>query len=362
MARDLKNRGFSSSYDPSKYNANRFRNWSASPVGSNLRDRAYPSSFGSNSGSLGASLTRSFSGGGSSGRSGGLGSSMGALGMMGQMQANPWDDYLNQRKGLLQAAYDKNMGALEDAFAAYMSAMEENLSSAQSALQDSYNRSAANIKADAAQSLKQAYVNKMLSEKNFDQKMAAQGLSGGASETTRAAMSNNYGNARTEINNTTNRNLSELEGQYNENLAAAYQAYNQAVAQAQLQKAMQAMELENMLAEGQLGALDDYYGMMGEFGGFGDPSEYSSQFAAIGQGLDGFEFDPTEAKNSVKPVNIVQSDIMAPMNQRTSSNLMSALEDIMAQMQRANGQGMPTRLNNNYIASILNMLKKGGIR
>lgn len=352
MARDLKNRGFSSSYDPSKYNANRFRNWSSSPLGSNLRDRAYPSSFGSNSGSLGATLTGLS--GGSSRRSGGLGSSGGAAGLMAQWQANPWDDYLNKRKGLLQAAYDKNMGALDEAFAAYMDAMGENLASAQGALEDSYNRSAANIKADAAQSLKQAYINKMLSEKNFDQKMAAQGISGGASETTRAAMSNNYGNARTEINNTTNRNLSELEGQKNENLAAAYQAYNQAVAQAELQKAMQAMELENMLAEGELGALDDYYSMMDKFGGFGDPSEYSGQFAAIGQGLDGFEFDPTEANNAVKGVNVVQSDRMGPLNERTSSNLMEALK---ALMDRANGQGMPMNLNQNYIASILNRLR-----
>ena len=322
MARTLGNRGFN--YTPpyksgwssktSGFNANNFRNLSTNPIGSNLRDRGYPSSYGINSGSLGATSTGLKSrltggGGGSKGVGGGVG-------VVGQWQTNPWDDYLNKRKGMLQAAYDKNMGALEDAFNAYMEAMGENLSSAQGALEDSYNRSRSNIQADAAQSLKQAYINKVLSEKNFDQKMAAQGISGGASETTRAAMSNNYGNARTDINNQTNRSLSELEGQYNENLAAAYQAYNQAVAQAQLQKAMQAMELENMLAEGELGALDDYYSMMDKFGGFGDPSQYSGEFAAYGQGLNNFEFTPTEATNKVFGGNVIQSD-NNPIDQRS---------------------------------------------
>ena len=71
-------------------------------------------------------------------------------------------------------------------------------------------------------------------------------------------MANNYGNARNEINTTTNDNLSALEGEYNDNVAQALQAYNSAVANAQLQKAQQAIQLRNALANNEIAALQDY--------------------------------------------------------------------------------------------------------
>jgi len=350
MARDLKGRGFASSYNPSNYNNNRFRS-SFSGVGTNLRDRGYPSSFGANSGVTGlTNASSSRTGGRRTGRSG-----VGAAGRL-SFKSNPWDDYYNKRKSMAQAAYDKSMGALNEAYGAYMAAMQDNLNSAKGALEDSYNRSKENIVADATASLKQAYINKMLSAKNFDQQMTAQGLSGGASETTRAAMSNNYGNARNDINAQKARNLSELEGQYNDNLAQAMQAYNSAVAQAQLQKAMQAMDLENMLADGEIAALDDYYAMMDKYGGF-DPSSYSAEFALLGEGLNGFEFDPTQANNKMAFPDVVQSQNMG-VDQRTYANLLEALKNIMGQTPM---KGISTSLGqtpqNNYLNALLAQLK-----
>ena len=364
MARDLKYRGWSSSYDPTKYrssfNADSYRNYSYNPLGSSLRDRGYPSSYGVNSGSLGSTLSRlsKSSTGGIGGRrsGGGVG-----VGITGTMQTNPWDDWLNKRNGMLQSAYDNSMGALEEAYGAYMAAMAENLASAQGALEDAYGRSAKNIKADAAESLKQAYVNKMLTAKNFDQQMSAQGITGGASETTRASMENNYGNARNEINTTTNRNLSDLEGQKNMQLAQALQAYNSAVAQAQLQKAMQMADLENMLASGQMGALDDYYSMMQEYGinPFGNAGDYSAQFSAIGKGLNDFKPEELKVTNSIPTAEVIQSENMGGLDQRTYTNLLEALKMIMG---RANGQGMPTNVNNDYLTAIMRQLGLGGAR
>ena len=364
MARDLKYRGWASSYDPMKYNsgfnANSYRNYSYNPLGSSLRDRGYPSSFGVNSGSLG-SRTPKLSTFGQTSKLGGR--SGGGLGVdvTGMMQTNPWDDWLNKRNGMIQDAYDSSMGALEEAYGAYMAAMAENLASAQGALEDAYGRSAKNIKADAAESLKQAYVNKMLTAKNFDQQMSAQGITGGASETTRASMENNYGNARNEINTTTNRNLSDLEGQKNMQLAQALQAYNSAVAQAQLQKAMQMMDLENMLANGKMGALDDYYSLMQEYGinPFGNASEMSGTFAAIGKGLNDFKPEEIKVTNSIPTPEVIQSENMGGLDQRSYTNLLEALKMIMS---RANGQGMPTTLNNNYLSAIMRQLGIGGAR
>ena len=167
---------------------------------------------------------------------------------------------------MLEDAYNNQMNALSGAYDSYLGSLAEALAATKSALWDSYNRSKKSIMDDSRASLKQAYINRVLQEKNLDQSMAAQGLSGGATETTRASMSNNYGNARNEINRTTNNNLSNLEGEYNENLAAAMSAYNTAVANAELQRAQQEIDLQNALVNGQLDAMDQMGG--GGYGGF----------------------------------------------------------------------------------------------
>lgn len=359
MARSLSNRGtyYAPSYKSSwKPNANvNVSKWRLpGNTGVSLGDRGYPSSYdrsqyiGSSNFTGGKDITGGI---GSTGRRGG---GYGA-GMKATFKSNPWDDYLSKRQGMLQSAYDNSLGALNDAYGAYMAAMQENLDSARGALADAYDRSKKSIADDATASLKQAYINKELSEKNFDQQMSAQGLTGGASETTRAAMSNNYGNARNDINAQKAKNLSDLEGQYNQNIAQALQAYNSAVAQAELQKAMQQMELENMLMGGQIDALDAYYSNIGDFG-----DTYDADFAAFGSGLNNFEFTPTQANNKVATPNIVQSEFNGAENQKNMSNLLEALKAITARTQKANGMGMPTNLNPdyaNYMAAILKQLK-----
>lgn len=348
MARQLQNRGWfdSAKHGAPKFNARNYLNGSSGA--GNLRDRGYPSSIGS--GNMGYSRD-SLNKLGSRNR-GGVGRGRASVSASGMFKRNPWDDYLNQRNSMAQAAYDKSMGALNAAYGEYMAALQANLDSAKSALGDSYDRSKKNISDDATASLKQAYINKMLSAKNFDQQMSAQGLSGGASETSRASMENNYGNARNDINAQKARNLSELEGQYNDNLAQAMQAYNSAAAQAQLQKAMQAMDLENMLYEGQLGALDDYYSHIGDFG-----DDYSADFKFYGNGLNDFSFDPTKASNAVATPELIQSQIMG-MDQRTQANLLEALKNILGQAGKTalNPLGATQNLGQNYLNAILKQL------
>lgn len=263
------------------------------------------------------------------------------------MAAYKGNGLYDQKNLLAQQAYEKNMAALNEAYGAYMAALADNLNSTKGTLRDSYDRSKKSIQQDAANSLKQAYINKMMSEKNIDQRMAAQGLSGGATETTRASMANNYGNARNEINTTTNNNLSQLEGQYNENLANAMSAYNQAVAQAQLQKAQQMMQLEDALMQNKISALDDFYDLMGDTTG-----DYENSLAMVLNNKD-MEFDPIEASNAVKAMELYQNN---PADDRTFANLMAALQAIMAQQGNGN-VALANPMQNNYMAAILNQLK-----
>lgn len=339
--RDLKSRGWNSS-------SSSFRAPTVpQSTGGNLTSRGYPDSKSIVSQPV---ITPPTGGGYKTGGSTGNSKALAAL--MSAYQYNPYQDYLSQRQGAAKQAYDNGMAALNEAYGAYMAALEENFGSTQGQLADSYNRSKKNIKDDALQSLKQAYINKMLQAKNFDQEMSAQGISGGASETTRASMSNNYGNARNNIYTTRNRSLSDLEGNYNDNLAAATQAYNQAVAQAQLAKAEQAMQLENALANNQIAALDDYYSLVKDSEG-----QMNGAFAtAIGDSQN-FTFDPTQVLNNYTAPEVRQADTM---DQRSWANLLQALQAIMAQQGNGNVNLANPVLNNNYLAAMLQQL--GGAR
>lgn len=317
----------------------------------NATNRGFPSSM---SGSQGLTMSKinpastNLGGSGSSGgsgRRGKLGGNDAYNALLAAYKKKQYDDYLAQKKGAAQAAYDKGMGMLNDAYGAYMAALAENLDSTKGQLADAYNRSKKSIAQDATQSLKQAYINKRLSEKNLDQQMAAQGLSGGATETTRASMANNYGNARNDINTTKANNLSELEGNYNDNIAQALQAYNQAVASAQLQKAQQAIELENALANNEIAALDDYYSLMGD-----TTDDYMGSLDGLLLNMQGLQFDPTQVSNAVSAPEILQANTQTG---RTNNNFLQALQAIMGQAKKT-GNGA---LQNNYLAQILSQLR-----
>ena len=362
MARNLKDRGFSSSFSGGAGSG--YKGVSSNGVlrsagtGLNLTQRGYPSSIGDGSAGL-AGL----------GANGGTGSSKGSGTAFGRLMASrkssggnggAWDallaayqgngaqSYYDQMKAMAQNAYNEGMAALEAAYGDYMGALSSNLDSTKGQLLDSYNRSKTSINEDAARSLKQAYINKMKSERNLDQQMSAQGLSGGATETTRASMANNYGNARNEINTTTNDNLSALEGEYNDNVAQALQAYNSAVANAQLQKAQQAIQLRNALANNEIAALQDYQSLMQD-----DQAQYMDLLQnAIEHGAN-FNFNPTSANNAVQALEFYQTPMGG--DNRTQNNLMQALQAIMGQ------SNQPMQVNpaqNNYLAQILAQLRR----
>ena len=96
----------------------------------------------------------------------------------------------------------------EAAYQKAAAAQKENLNFATNQLTDTTN--------DA---LKQAYINKMQTLRNLPQQMSAQGLNGGASETTLASMNNNYGNARNQLETERLKQLANLQNTYQNNLA-----------------------------------------------------------------------------------------------------------------------------------------------
>ena len=66
--------------------------------------------------------------------------------------------------------------------------------------------------------LRQAYINRMQQQRNLNQLLSAQGLNGGASETTTAGMLNNYANSRNALETERTAQLAKLMNTYQNNL------------------------------------------------------------------------------------------------------------------------------------------------
>ena len=328
-------------------------------VSTNLTNQGYPGSRGvSTSSSSAKKSTSSSSGSSRSSGSSSSGSSMNntanaysSLLAAYQSQQNDYDEYLRQMREAAENAYNRGMNALNSAYDSQISSLGSNLNETKNQLANQYNRSKQSITDDAAESLRQAYINKMLSQKNLGQQMSALGLTGGATETTMANMANNYGNARNAINTTQNNNLSNLEGNYSDNLSQAMQAYNSAVADANMQRANQAMALENALANNQISALGDYQSMMQSRN-----RDYLDLLkAAIANGAS-FSYDPTQANNAVKAV---------AMQQAANPTLDSNYAAVQALMNSENIPGVNTPgltvvnpvSSQNYLANILQQLR-----
>ena len=292
----------------------------------NLRDRGYPNEYYYGDGTSGASdrprgtTTSGSSGSGKSGSTASASANMANAynALLAAYKGNDYSDYLAQMRAAAQNAYDRGMNALNSAYDEQMNSLNNNLSETKNTLLDQYNRSRKGIMDDAANSLRQAYINKMLSQKNLGQQMSALGLSGGATESTLANMANNYGNARSAINTAQNNNLYNLEGNYNSNLSQAMQAYNSAVANANLQKAQQAMSLENALANNEISALGDYQSLMQR-----QNENYLDLLkSAIAHGAS-FSYDPTSANNGVAAVNLQQA------SNPNYVNALTAIQELM---------------------------------
>jgi hypothetical protein len=211
------------------------------------------------------------------------------------------DAALAERQQRAQAAYDANMSTLNDSYNKQLGMLSDNYNSTLGQLGDARDYSQNNINDDAAKSLKEAYINKMLTQRNLAQNLSAQGLSGGMSESTAASLNNNYGNSRNNITTQQQKSISDLLNTYNQNVASARQNYNEAVSNAATQKAQYEMELRNQLENLIESAYSSYDSMQS------NNSSLVSQMDSLLSNQQGYTYDPTSATNSYSAVNTTQA-------------------------------------------------------
>ena len=168
-----------------------------------------------------------------------------------------------QQRAAAESAYRAGMERLGQAWDTKTGALKDNLNSTLSGLQRQYDSSKNEVNADANKSLREAYINYMLNRKNLNQNLSAQGIGGGAAESTQAGMYNNYGTSRNNINTTLNDNLTSLENMYQGNIASAQQQYNSAYANAMSDYLNYQNQLEQNLANSIVGSYGNMVNSLG---------------------------------------------------------------------------------------------------
>ena len=181
-----------------------------------------------------------------SGRSGGTGGRLGGgnglsgLSGLGNLDISSLYDLLNQRLAeydsnygnLMNSLYDlynNNANSLSDYYQQALNALGLNFNDTQSNLADQLSNSQEALEAQRRRQLQEAYISRMMNEKNLADTLSAYGLSGGATESVLTNLRNNYNNTRNSVEENIQTSLRDLLQTYMNNLSTARQRYNENV-------------------------------------------------------------------------------------------------------------------------------------
>ena len=234
-------------------------------------------------------------------------------------------ELLAERQRRADEAYERNMKRIADAYNSAAANLKSNYDSTETRLGVSRDQSLSDVNKDAEDSLRQAYINNMLTKKNMGQRLSAMGYNGGAAESTMASLENNYGNSRTSIGDTLNNNINKLNMNYGDNLANALQSYNTAMSDLDQQR----MQLEMQAEAQRQNALDSLYSSFGGFMG-GTDSAYLSALQSALSSMGNYSYTPKVATNDFVPGQAQQAASAAQ-----GANMSKYLAQ--ARLQRSNG-------------------------
>ena len=244
--------------------------------------------------------------------------------------------HLAEQRAAAEESYQRNVNAINNAYGQARNYYDSNLGSTRNTLKSSYDASKGDINSDAEASLREAYINNMLNRKNLQQTLTAQGLNGGASETTQASMLNNYGNARNDIETQEAKNLADLLKTYNDNLSAAQNAWSNQMAGLELQKMQQLQQAENALHNMTTASL----------GNISTDSSYLQALQSLMKAQNAYELSPTTNSLLQSLTNTQQADYGALAD--TSYQQWLAQQQLQEAQQR---RAMTEALRNPVISS-----------
>lgn len=204
------------------------------------------------------------SGGGS--RSGGSGSSGGigggydlnSLYDLINKQLAEYDNGYNTLMQNLLNAYNANYGSLNDSYLAALNALGLNYNDTASLLADRLANSQSALEEQRKRAMQEAYIARMMDQKNLEDYLGASGFSGGATESILSSLMNNYRSNRNKIEENTQNSLRDILQSYLDNLSTARQNYNSGLLNAENNRLSAAQNLANNLYESQANAASRY--------------------------------------------------------------------------------------------------------
>lgn len=262
------------------------------------------------------------------------------------------------QQAMADEIYNNNMGRIADMYNRVSGNLGSNYNSTASRLKAARDKSLGEVKSDAENSLRQAYINNELTKRNLNQRLAAMGYNGGATETSMGRLANEYSRSRGGINQTLNTNIANLDQTYQDNLAAALQAYNSAMNQLEMQRMSLENAAENARASQGTSSLD----VSGMLSGNGSYLQ-ALQNALANQGQ--YQYDASQATNNYTPGSVQQADSaadvanyqkyleQAKLAAQNGSSLNDISRSLFPEVQAGN-------LNINALAQLIRSLRAAG--
>lgn len=115
--------------------------------------------------------------------------------------------------------YSQIMATLQQQRAQQEALQRQQYEDALGRMQTAYDRSVADLNNQSDEALREAYINKMMGQRNLNQQLANMGINGGATESVLANLDNSYRNDRNSIQRALMNNLKALGADYDSNVA-----------------------------------------------------------------------------------------------------------------------------------------------
>lgn len=148
-----------------------------------------------------------------------------------ERQAALLREQYERRKAAEEAARKQQEDALKKGYDSMMNAAQGSYDSMAALRQQGYETATSDVNAAAERAMQQAYISNEMQKRYLGQQLAAQGRSGGASESAMLGMANAYGSERGRLDTNRNNQLSDLASQLAEGKAKDLDTFNRAKAE-----------------------------------------------------------------------------------------------------------------------------------
>lgn len=165
-----------------------------------------------------------------------------------------YDTNYNSLLETLLSQYNSNTENINSQYENALNALGLNLEEIKNVLQGNYNNSQEALEEQRRRELQEAYIRKMMDQKEMAESLAGYGLSGGATESVLANLLNNYRGNRNTINTNIDTSLKELLANYLGEVSSAQQNYNTALSEMENKKASALQDLLNNYTNAQTSA------------------------------------------------------------------------------------------------------------